>query len=311
MALPSDETLKWLISRYAAVLAAAGDAFEGAELVTPTGEHFPDRFERDGESVARLVHRMTTYTPLSEDLQMQVSFFEPEDAESESGGGCGSCGPTSCAPKKKASPATSRVESIHGGYRLAINVADTSNPVVLTSTIARCLGAMLLTEAEVEDVEEIAVESEIAAAACGFGVLMSAASHVYGKSCGGVSIRRATALSLEESALMLALFCAVSEVKPSKARAHLEPSQREALADALDFVACNPKIIRALREAPETLADGHFRITHEKSLLGRLFSRDEEPELSMPVKQRPAMSEDEKRRLAEAKALVEEALSEP
>jgi hypothetical protein len=309
MALPSDDTLKWLISRYAAVLAAAGDAFEGAELVTPTGEHFPDRFERDGESVARLVRRMTTYTPLSEDLELQVAFFEADEAE-ESGGGCGSCGPTSCGPKKKSAPATSRVDAIRNGYKLSINVADTSNPVILTSTVARCLGAMVLTEAELDDVEEIAAESEIAAAACGFGVLMSAASHVYGKSCGGVSIRRSTALSLEESTLMLALFCAVSEVKPSKARAHLEPSQREALAESIDLLSCNPKIIAALREAPETLADGHFAIAREKGLFGRLFSRNETPELDAPVKRRAPMSEDEKRRLAEAKALVEEALSE-
>ncbi len=310
MARPSDDTLKWLISRYAAVLAAAGDAFEGAELVTPTGDHFPDEFQRDADSVVRLVRRMTSYTPLAEDLALQVAFFEVEEAEAEAAGGCGSCGPTSCAPKKKAAPATSRVEAIRSGYRLSINVADTANPVVLTSTVARCLGAMVLAEAEIDDVEEIAAESEIVAAACGFGVLTSAASHVYGKSCGGVSIRRSTALSLEESTLMLALFCAVTDNKPSKARAHLEPSQREAFADALDFVSCNGKLVRALQQAPETLADGHFAIAHEKSLFGRLFGKSEEPGLEAPLKKRPPMSEDDKRRLAEAKALVEEALAE-
>lgn len=309
MGRPSDDTLKWLISRYAAVLAAAGDAFEGAELVTPTGEHFPDEFKRDADSVVRLVRRMTSYTPLAEDLALQVAFFE--GAEEEEGGGCGSCGPTSCAPKKKVSPATSRVDTIRGGYRLSINVADTANPVVLTSTVARCLGAMVLSEAELDDVEEIAAESEIVAAASGFGVLTSAASHMYAKSCGGVSVRRSTALSLEESTLMLALFCAVTDNKPSKARAHLEPSQREAFADALDFVSCNPKVVRALREAPETLADGHFAITHEKSLFGRLFGKkSDEPEFDAPIKKRPPMTEDEKRRLAEAKALVDEALAE-
>ncbi len=314
MARPSDDTLKWLISRYAAVLAAAGDAFDGAELVTPTGEHFPDEFKRDADSVVRLVRRMTSYTPLAEDLALQVAFFEVEEAEAEGGGGCGSCGPTSCsgggAPKKKAAPATSRVEAIRGGYRLSINVADTANPVALTSTVARCLGAMVLAEAEIDDVEEIAAESEIVAAACGFGVLTSAASHVYAKSCGGVSIRRSTALALEESTLMLALFCAVTENKPSKARAHMEPSQREAFADALDFVSCNPKLVRALKQAPETLADGHFAIAHEKSLFGRLFGNSEEPGLEAPIKKRPPMTEDEKRRLAEAKALVDEALAE-
>ena len=53
MALPPEETLRALVSRYARLLAEHGEAFEGAELITPTGEHFPDRFERDGESLVR------------------------------------------------------------------------------------------------------------------------------------------------------------------------------------------------------------------------------------------------------------------
>lgn len=310
MTLPSDDTLKWLISRYAAVLAAAGDAFEGAELVTPTGRHFPDRFERDGESVARLLERMRSYTPLADDIDLSLAFFEPEGEEA-SGGGCGTCGPTSCATdkKKKAAAPPAGVQRTRDGYRVLVNVQEAGNPVVLTSSLARCLGAMLLAEAEVEGVEDAAADAEIAAAATGFGVLMSAASHLYAKSCGGVNIKRGTTLTLEESSVALALFLAVNDVKPSQARAHLEPSQREALGLAIDLVSCNPKLVSALRNAPETLTDGHFPVARERGLFDRLFGkRDDEPELAPVTVKRAPKSEDELRRIAEAKALVEEAL---
>lgn len=193
---------------------------------------------------------------------------------------------------------------------MLLSVEETGHPVVLTSSLARCLGAMILSEAEIDDVEEIAAEAEVAAAASGLGVLLSAAAHIYGKSCGGVSVKRTTALSLEETTFLLALFCAVHEIKPSRARAHLEPSQREAFAESVDLVAKNQKIVRALREAPETLEEGLFPIEHERGLLSRLFSSDPEPELEGPARKAAPRSEDEKRRLAEAKALVDDVFSE-
>ena len=67
--------------------------------------------------------------------------------------------------------------------------------------------------------------------------------------------------------------------------------------------------MRAIREAPETLEEGHFSIEHQRGLLSRLFAKDEELELQ-PAKQAAPKSDDEKRRLAEAKALVDEVLSE-
>ncbi len=311
MALPGDDTLKWLISRYATLRLAAGDAFEGAVLVTPTGEHFPDQFERDADSVARLLRRMMTYTPIADSVRVELGFFEPDEAEASGGGGCGSCGPTSCGPTSAAgAKATSRVDAVSGGYRLALSVADVSDPVVLTSTVARSLGAMLLAESAVDDVEDIATDSEIAAAASGFGVLVASAAHIYGKSCGGVSVRRNTALSLDEATFVLALFCAVHEIKPSKARSHLGPSQREAFAESVDLVDKNPALVAALRDAPETLTDGIVAIAHERSFFARLFARRPEPEFASAGKRALPRSEEDLRRLAEAKALVEEALGE-
>ena len=312
MGLPGDDTLKWLVSRYATVRVAAGDAFEGAQLVTPTGEHFPDSFAQDADSVARLVRRMMTYTPLSEEIRIELGFFEPEPAEGASGGDCGSCGPTSCAPaRKQAAQVGSRVEAVNGGYRLALSVADVSDPVVLTSTVARSLGAMILAESAVGDVEDIAADSEIAAVATGFGVLVTAAAHIYGKSCGGVSVRRSTALTVEEAGFALALFCAVHEIKPSAARSHLAPSQREAFAMSTALLANNPEVIASLRDTPELLTDGIVTITHETSFFAKLFGKRPERDRVAPAKVALPRSADDARRLAEAKALVQEALGDP
>ena len=86
------------------------------------------------------------------------------------------------------------------------------------------------------------------------------------------------ALSLEETTLMLAWFCAVHEVKPSRARAHLEPSQREAFAEAVDLVDMNEAIVQALRDAPETLVGGLFPVVRTRGFFARLFAKPAEPD---------------------------------
>src|SRR5664279_4773070 len=68
MELPSDDALRFLVSRYAHLLAEHGEAFEGVELVTPTGAHFPDAFAKDPDSVGLLLRRMMSYAPLDEDM---------------------------------------------------------------------------------------------------------------------------------------------------------------------------------------------------------------------------------------------------
>ena len=100
------------------------------------------------------------------------------------------------------------------------------------------------------------------------------------------------------------------EIKPSKARSHLGPSQREAFAESVDLVDKNPALVAALRDAPETLTDGIVAIAHERSFFARLFARRPEPEFASAGKRALPRSEEDLRRLAEAKALVEEALGE-
>ena len=54
----SADTFTWLISQAARLRAAHGEVIGTPELVEPTGEYFPDAFERDAESVERLLTRL-------------------------------------------------------------------------------------------------------------------------------------------------------------------------------------------------------------------------------------------------------------
>ena len=45
MDLPSEDSLRWLVARYASLLAAHGEGIGTPHLVQPTGDDFPDAFE--------------------------------------------------------------------------------------------------------------------------------------------------------------------------------------------------------------------------------------------------------------------------
>lgn len=308
MELPSDDALRFLVSRYAHLLAEHGEVFEGVELVTPTGEHFPDAFAKDPESVGHLLRRMMSYAPLDEDLVVHLAFVEPE-AEAEGK----SCSSGACGTGGASSARIDGVEESRGSYRAFVNVTDVGHPVTLTTSLARSVGAIVLAEAE-EEIERATVGamSEIAAAATGLGVLLLAGSHVYRKGCSGASVQQHTTLSVSELAVLTALFCAVNDVKPRVVRAHLATTQAEAFDDAVAWVDTNDHLVKALRTTPETLVGGLFSMERTRGFLSRLFKKkaDDMPlgvAVSKPARVR---TPDEERRLAEARALVDEALSE-
>jgi hypothetical protein len=307
MELPKDDAIKFLIASYAGLLARHGEAFEGCELVTPTAEHFPDELERDAESIVVLLHRMASYAPLDDEMELELGFFEPE---SEAGGK--SCSSGACATPA-ARVRVDGVEPTKRGYRVPLNVMDTGHPTTLTTSLARSIGAIVLAEAE-EDVprRDLGAMSEIAAAACGLGPLLLAGSHLYRKGCSGASVQVATALDVSELAVLVALTCAVNGWKPRKVAAHLAPTQAELWDEAVAWVASNDRIVDLLKSAPESLEDGVMELATTKSLLGRLFGgKKKAPDLAAaPAAKRRVRSEEEERRLAEAKALVEEALAE-
>jgi hypothetical protein len=147
---------------------------------------------------------------------------------------------------------------------------------------------------------------------CGFGVLLSAGSAVWSRSCGGLTCVQATALSVEESAAALALFTAVHAVDPPAARRHLETTQREAFDDARDWADSNPLLVETLRDRPALLEGGAFDLEPTRGVVGRwLHKRRLERDLrTQVVRPKVAPTAAQQRYLDEAKALVEETFGE-
>jgi hypothetical protein len=293
MELPSEEVLRGLVARYAALLAEHGEAFEGAELVTPTAEHFPDHFARDAESVARLLARTVSYTPLGEAVPLELAFIDDAADDGHCASGCS---------KPNPGGRIDGVQRVGRGYRIAVAVTELSHPTRLVCALVRGVSAAVLEEAEEPASSEIAMTSEIVAAASGFGVVLLEASHVYTKSCGGPSIHQGTFLAPSELAVLLAMFCALHDLSARSTRKHLGATQAEAFDAAWAFVQKNDALVDKLREAPELLAGGAFTFESKPGLLSRWFT----PSVKAPRAQ--ARSPEDERKLAEARALVDEEL---
>ncbi len=305
MDLPADRALRWIVSTYARLLAEHSAALRGSALVQPTGEYFPDEFQADPPSVMRLLRRTMSYAPLAEDLGVELAFIAPEGDHS---GGCGSL---ACGMGGGGGGQLATVAELQDGYRVFVSATDVGNPDVLAASLARATGALVLHEAGEEEADDAAA-AEIAAVACGLGVLVAGGSSVWAKGCGGLRMAQATVLSVEEASVALALFCAVHGVKPSAARAHLGATQREALDHAMAWTESNPYVIESLRERPAVLEGGLFTLEPVRGMLGRwLHKRKVDRELRSPdaVPSSPEpISDDKRRRLEEARALVDEVL---
>jgi hypothetical protein len=310
MELPGEESLRFIVSQYAAFKAAHGRAIGTPDLVLPTGEFFPDEFKGDIEGVVAFLKRMLSYAPVASDLPVTPSFIAPEEDDGQgSAGGCGSGG---CSPGKGGGKGAAVRDGVveHGdGYLVELGLADVRTATMLGTAFARSIGAIVLHEAGEAD-EDISTKSEIAAAACGFGVLLANGSYVYAKGCGGVKVHSATRLDVSEQGVLLALFVRDHGIKPGLAKTHLDTTPREAFEAGIAWCDSNTEIMHALATRPETLAGGLFTISPVKGLLGRIFGRrrsvDAEPPV-VPVARRQRTPEEE-RRIAESRALVEEAL---
>ncbi len=305
MELPHEDNLRWIVSQYARLRAAHGEAIGVPELVEPTGEFFPDAFTPSAPGVATLLRRMLAYSPVADDIAMELAFVEGE-------GGGGGCGTGGCGTGGAAGTLAAEAVRNGDGYRLTMPVREVGAPVTLAAALARCVGGMILGEAD-EDVahDERLEAAEIAATLSGFGVLLLAGSCVYTKSCGGLRAHQGTALDVPSSAVALALFVRVHERKAGRARRHLETTQTEAFDAALRWVDSRPKLVSALRSHPESLTDGVFPVEETKGLLARLFGGRDATQESLAAdvaKPRRTRTPEEERKLAEDRAIVEAAL---
>ena len=238
--------------------------------------------------------------------------YREAEGEGGGGGGCGSgaCGPGD-APKVVAKGGVLETED---GYAVVLEQSDVGQPKLLTASLARSMGRLVLFEADEEvDPRVEGALSELTAVACGLGVILLNGACVYKKGCGGMRRHQGTFLGVEELALACALFVRVTDRKPGAVRRHLEVTQKEAFDLALDWVDGQPKLVRALTKDPSSLADGIFTLEEKKGLLSRFLTRKREDDMpeAIPVSVKPKeRSEEERRRIAETKALVEEALAE-
>ncbi len=308
MELPlTEETIRGIVARLAHLRSAYGDAFADPDLIEPNGTYFPDAFALEPASIERLLRRMSSYAPIADDLDIALGFIEPDGQVT--GGGCGS---GACGTGGLKEIARGGAVETEDGYAALVHVQDVGDPTILTTALARSIGRIVMFEAD-EDVDprDEGALSELTAIASGFGVLLLNGSCVYKKGCGGMKRHQATFLGVEEIALALALFVRATKKKPSTVRAHLEITQKEAFDAALAWVDAQPTLVRTLAEDPEKLEDGIFAFEEKKGFFSRLFANKSNDGLDAPVSVKPReRSEEERRRLAEAKALVEEALSE-
>jgi hypothetical protein len=306
MDLPNEQELRWIVQTYARLRAAHGEGIGRPELVQPTGAFFSDEFRGDAPSVARLLRRMIDLAPLSSELGVELAFSVPDEQRA---GGCGSgaCGAPGGGPTAIA------VEELEDGYRVVVSTNDVGSAEVLTTSLARSVGALVLHEAnEIVDAEA----SEMAAVACGFGVLLLNGAAVWAKACSGLRVTRATTLPVEDLSVALALFGAVHGCKPSQVRKHLGATQREALDAAQDWVDSNPSLVETLRDAPHRLAGAltgahamaALQLEPVRGVLGQWWHRRKlEQGLRAPIAAPAAstMTEARRRRLEEVRALMD------
>jgi hypothetical protein len=300
MELPDPESLQRIVRSFAHLRAAHGEGIGRPPMVQPTGAFFPDEFRGDGPSVARLLKKMIDLAPLSSEIGVELAFAMPDE---ERAGGCGSlaCGSSS----EGAASAGSSVEELADHYCVVVSTNDVANADVLATSLARSIGALVLLETD-EPVS--AEEGELAAVACGFGVLLLNGAAVWAKSCGGLRMARATSLSVEEIAVALALFAAVHGYRPSEARRHLGATQRAAFETAQDWVDSNPWLIDSLRDAPHRLQTGDLDLEPVRGILGQWWHRRKlERALRAPSSRPPSLlTEARRRRIEEIEALLDE-----
>ena len=304
MVLPSEDILRQLVGSYARLRAAHGVAIGRPVLVQPTGGFFPDAFVGDAPSVERLLRRLVTYAPIADDLTLELAFVAPADPQA------GGCGASACCANGEVDVRGHGVEETTHGYRVSIAVNEIGHPSLLTASLVRSVGGLVLHEAGDDAMREGAAQAaEMVAVACGFGVLLMNGAEVWGKSCGGLRMARATAFSLEEVAVALSMFGAIHEVKPSEARANLDASQREAFDLAWAWMESNPPLVEDLRDRPELLTQGVFEVEPVRGAIARWRAkrkRDKQLQAKPMATPRPALTDEKRRHLEEARALMDE-----
>lgn len=329
MEMPGNDAVRWLVRRYAALLAREEDPNVKHPIVLPNGEFFPDDFDGDAGSVNLLFWRLQEHSGLT-DFDVELRFVDDGGAE-PAGGGC--CSGGSCGPKGggKVSAPVPPIARMPDAYRVDVLLSQARTPVTMTAYLATALARVHIEENGGLDAwpeSEWRATCELAAISLGFGVLLANASYMFSKGCGGVHVDHATTLQVTEVAVALAMFVAQQEHAGRQFVSAMDPTQRAAWGEAKMWVDSNAKIIRRLKRNPDELAkDEHLEVQEAKPWLARVlgiggkkkrslevFDEDGFTQFEAAMKDRksdpnkPARKKDPK--LDDIRALVDESLEE-
>jgi hypothetical protein len=326
MELPSDTTIRWLVRRYAALLAREEDSNVKHPMVLPNGQFFPDAFDGDAGSVNLLFWRLQEHSGLT-DVDVELRFVDDGGA-APAGGGCsgGSCGTHAGA---KVPPPVPPIARLPDAYRVDVLISQARTPVALTAYLAIALARIHIEETGGLDEfpeEEWRSTCELCAISLGFGVLLANASYMFSKGCGGVNVDRGTSLLVTEVALGIALFVAQQESASSQFVASLETTQKSAWSEAKLWADSNQKLIRRLRRDPAEVAkDEMLDVAEAKPWLARVlgiggkkkrtlevFDEDGFSQFEAEMKGRTGNKPERKKdpKIDELRALVDESLEE-
>ncbi len=319
----SEEQARWVFKRSATLTSRGAEPV--GRLVLPNATFFPDVFDGTPKSVLALFSRMKEHAGL-DFIETELSLVDPEEGSvtSCSSGGCSS-------PGLGVAKLQRLVERQDGSYSVQLGTTEVRNPTVLTTMMARTLGALFIAEANLGNLfarTEIDAASDLAAVHLGLGVLIMNGAAIEMKGCGGMKVHAATSLSAGEAALALAIQIELARIARATDESirivskHLGTASGDAFRPAVGFVEANIDVVESIAKSPANVEGDHFTLRESKSWLvralgiGRSKSRsDELAELEQSVTaQRAASSQksstplDAKRaaRLREIQALVEE-----
>lgn len=266
MTLISDLRARELSTLAAGFLRDTGGAFDGAVLVEPTAEFFPDAVTPSADTVELLFHRVRAYTPLPDDVPYMFRF------EDEEAGGGGSCGTGACGV-----PGGNTYVPLAGrqgeGFVLPVEVKCAGKAEGLMATLSRHAGSLVYGLADTEVAHpDLGECSETMATLSGLGLLLLIGSHVYCKGCSTVRIDCYTALPPHELAWLCAMFMQLHNMPPAKARKHLSGTTRELFDEAVRWWNDRPTLIADLRRRPQDVAMGRtdYSVTR-KTLFSKLW----------------------------------------
>ncbi len=250
MTLLSEAHARELAVIAASFLRDTGHLFDGAVLVEPTAEFFPDEVRPSAEAVELLFSRVCSYTPLPEDAPYTFAFVEAED---QTGGACGT---GACAAPGESDKVTLAVR--HGAsYILPIDIQCAGKAEGLMATLSRHAGSLVYALAETQaPSSHLGDNSEVIASLSGLSLLLLIGSHVYCKGCSTVRFDRYTSLAPNELAWLTALFMQLHGVPASRARKHLSGTSLELFDEAICWFGDRPSLVADLRSRPDDVARG-------------------------------------------------------